>query len=580
MSNKDRKTHAENLKGENLKGENLKGENLKGENLRSTWTKEQVDLLKKLVLEKKTYAEIYSKFPRVSNSAVRSKISKLRNSDSSLPLPDIRRKVWTAEDDKLLKKLYEEQRSLDVIKSYFPDRTKKSIKVRLTEPRLEKRKKLIANLPWSIIEKKGFAEIKPDQWPIQTSTSNKSIFIMVNKSIINGKNNMKKIMRDLLEKAENENKSRISFLYCENKQDLVEKLNNYKQLKERRKSSKFLRNLVLSSLLADGGLIKPKPNFPNIFFQFTQAANILTKNGESHLEYALWFLGKIESYLLTPVPFYLEKGIPKQKTKECNLKNTWKARVWLWNFDFFEEAYVDNYRGFKENRSKTDAYILATSKGSLLKELEEVLPQSEINSIDSLPEDSIQSSFIDEDVETSYNESKDALDNYSDNLLEDLIEPTEKPEKQKESFSSNNKNLPPLDKLEKIYLSDPGFAIAHMHMQDGDLFKISNNLSIPRLFIQTVDPIQTLFLSKAIYETTGLKYLPVTYKKETKIKPIATVLYLCPGSINLFVKLTSNHILPCMDYKQPKSINGNNSINDSIINKFDVRFEKILSQFF
>jgi hypothetical protein len=70
MSNKDRKTHAENLKGENLKGENLKGENLKGENLkgenlRSTWTKEQVDLLKKLVLEKKTYAEIYSKFPRV-----------------------------------------------------------------------------------------------------------------------------------------------------------------------------------------------------------------------------------------------------------------------------------------------------------------------------------------------------------------------------------------------------------------------------------------------------------------------------------------------------------------------------------
>jgi hypothetical protein len=117
-------------------------------------------------------------------------------------------------------------------------------------------------------------------------------------------------------------------------------------------------------------------------------------------------------------------------------------------------------------------------------------------------------------------------------------------------------------------------------MQDGDLFVINNNVSIPRLYIQTTDLIQTLYLSKAIFETSGLKYLPITYWCPTQKYPIVTVLYLCPGSVNHFVKLTEKHMLPCMDYKNPSRLNMEKASIAQVLKNFDERFDHFARKFF
>ena len=338
-------------------------------------------------------------------------------------------------------------------------------------------------------------------------------------------------------------------------------------------SSPYLKKRIYASLLADGGLIQPKPNVSNIFFQFTQAANIISKTGESHLEYACWFLGQMDPEILTPAPFSLERGLAVQSPQKDALIFTWKARVTLWNLDFFAEAFADNYNGFSEDISRTDEFIKFTSRGSLSFFLQENFAEEETvtnaMSQDETPDQEIDNFGI-------FEESLDIQENFSEETNSVSLD----------SNSSSNvparkqKNLPPYNKLKNDYLADPGFSIAHMHMQDGDLYIINNSVRIPRLFIQTTEPIPTLYLSKAIYEASGLKYLPITYHYTTKKSPLVTVLYLCPSSVNLFVELMEKHMLPCMEYKNPARLNMESPAIVSVLNDFDTRFEDFARKFF
>lgn len=543
---------------------NTKNKNNNG-GTRSSWQNEETLQLENCIMNNETLEEIYKKFPQRSPNSIRSKIKKLRDKNASLPATKATRKMWTKEEDNLLKELFYQNKSNDEINNVFSNRTKRAIEARLTGLIAEERVKKINNIPWAELEKKGIIEIEPENWPVQRVLSEKSIYVLVNETITSNKDFTKNEMRGFLEKAEKENKTRVSFMFCPKKEVFFEKIKGKRAL-EVINTPPFLQKLVLASLLADGTIARIKPEMPSCFFQFTQAANLLTKNEESHLEYALWFLEQVDFSLLTLVPFTLERGIPKQKTETNSLNFTWKARVRLWNLDLFNEALADNYGGFKEDTSKTEDFIKLTSRGSLLEELKQKSLDLDIDSINSFDIDKTQKDVSISDE--SYIESDEILEN------------SEFPEVFNVTSSSHYKNLPPYEKLINFYFADPDFSIAHMHMQDGDLLKISNKLSIPRLFLYTIQPIQTLYLSKAIYETMGLKYLPVTYKTPVKKNSISTVLYLCPSSINRFIEMTSKYILPCMFYKQPKHIDEKDPNQRSIISTFDKRFDEIAKKFF
>lgn len=530
-----------------------------------SWSNEDENLLKDLIRNEKSLSEIYTFFPSRSESAIRSKINKLRHADRSLPRPSATRAHWTAEEDRILKEKFAEGFTYADILPFLPGRSLRAISQRLQPLLTTQRLQKVEVLPWSETLTKGIAEIPPANWPIQRVISDKSIFAMMHPGILTNLTWMVSLLRDLLTKAENLNKSRINFIYAENKQQLVEKLDNSRTVGTRRISSPFIRKLIYASLLADGCLIQPKANFYNTVFQFTQAANLMSRTGESHLEYACWFLEQMNFDILTSTPFSLNRGIPVKSPKEGGLKYTWKARVWLWNVDIFPEAFEDNYKGFCEDRSREEEFIQFTSSGSLTSLLKD-FPSEEL--MGSVPQ---------------YEDLDPEVDDFD--MVEELVDMEEDVSEEIDFLSSNTlprklKNLPPYDKLKNVYLEDPGLTMAHMHMQDGDLFSISSSVSIPRLYIQTTDPIQTLYLSKAIFETLGLKYLPISYYYPTKKKKIVTVLYLCPSSVNRFIESMEQHMLPCMKYKNPPRLEMKNPSIAQVLKDFDERFDDFARKFF
>jgi hypothetical protein len=271
-------------------------------------------------------------------------------------------------------------------------------------------------LPWSETLTKGIAEISPENWPIQRVTSNKTIFFMMHPGILTNLTSMVSLLRDLLIKVEIKNKSRINFIYVSNKQQLVAKFYNSRTIGSRRISSPFIRKLIYASLLADGGLIQPKPNFPNTFFQFTQTANLMSRTGESHLEYVCWFLDKMNSDILTSTPFSLNRGIPVQSPQKGALKYTWKARVWLWNVDIFPEALVDNYNGFSDDRSRENEFIEFTSSGSLTSLLNDFSVKQLTDSVLRPQDENLDPKGGDLDVEEELNDMEEDVSEETDSL--------------------------------------------------------------------------------------------------------------------------------------------------------------------
>lgn len=214
---------------------------------------------------------------------------------------------------------------------------------------------------------------------------------------------------------------------------------------------------------------------------------------------------------------------------------------------------AENYYSFPETDTQVFNAKQFTSQGTL----RETLGQRADNPLDvvNLPSSDSLIDFIDE-PEHSLNEV---------NLDESPI---------------RSKVLPSDTSLDAFYFKDAGFTIAHIYMQDGSLFTLSSRIKIPSLFIQTRKPYQVVLLAKAIYRNTGLKFLPSTYLFQNNINNTRTILYLCPDSVNLFIDLTKNHILPCMSYKNPSEVDMSDLANKLAIDKANKLFEELLNAHF
>ncbi len=516
---------------------------------RVTWSQEDYQKLKKSIMENKPLERVYLDFQDRSPASVRSKLHKIRINEGIQP--ETTRAYWNEDEDLQLSQAFSEGQNIDQIKLAFPYRTKRAISSRLINLGLteENRQRQIERIPWNQIQVNNYVEVQVENWPVTTPRyKDKSLYMIVNRQFFENNLLCVNVCRSFLKKAEERNKSNVRFLVCENKENLIEILRNQKRKPPARQLDQKGENLVRASMLADGCLVNPNPQFLNTFFQFTQAASFLTKNNASHLEYAVWFLLQIVPSALTAVPFTLERGISKNDRSD-GLAFTWKARVWLWNLNFFPNLLAENYYSFPETETQVFNAKRFTSRGAL----RDTLGQTAENPIDiaNIP-------------------SNDRFIGGFEHSLKDvnINEP-----------AIRYKVLPSDTNLDNLYFKDAGFTIAHIYMQNGALFKLSSRIKIPTLFIQTKNPYQVVLLAKAIYRNTGLKFLPSTYWLSNNINYTRTILYLCPYSVNLFINLTKDHILPCMNYKKPSEIDTTDLLNKSVIDKYNNLFEEFINSY-
>lgn len=120
----------------------------------------------------------------------------------------------------------------------------------------------------------------------------------------------------------------------------------------------------------------------------------------------------------------------------------------------------------------------------------------------------------------------------------------------------------PSEKYMTDFFIDPGFTMAHLHMQDGGLFLLKEGLYTPVLHVQTRNVEERSKLAWGIYKHCGLKY--IEYEDRTKN---AYPLDLCPGSIDRFIDLVAPHMHPCFSYKMPSPLNCNNSSTRVLIKR-------------
>lgn len=271
---------------------------------RVTWSDEDSQKLKESIIENKPLEEIYFDFPDRSSASVRSKIQKIRVQEGIQP--ETTRAYWTNDEDLKLSQAFSEGQNIDQIKLAFPNRTKQAISARLRSLGLieENRQRQLDRIPWDQIQLNNYVEVQVEDWPVTSPRSkDKSLYMIVNRPFFEDNLLCLNVCRSLLKKAEEKNKTHISFLLCQNKENLIDILRNQRRKPPARQLDEKGENLVRASMLADGCLVKPNPQALNTFFQFTQSASFLTRNNESHLEYAIWFLLQIIPSALTAVPF-------------------------------------------------------------------------------------------------------------------------------------------------------------------------------------------------------------------------------------------------------------------------------------
>lgn len=500
---------------------------------REVWTSEQIKKLQEAMLKNKSLTEIYMLFPNKSKSSVRKKRNTMRNEDPKAFGPVKRKETWSHEEIEQIKQAISEGQSVTQICNFLPNRSKSAVKQQVNamvyNPVLREEK--VQALPWAIAQKVGITEIPPDLWPVQRILSDStSLYALATPSIYSNINESLKNIRDLLYLAEKNNKEGIQVVYASGPEQLLTYLNTRRRRNINRDLGKIGYNLVCVSMLADG-TIHMNNNYPsNLTFQLTQAANILGQNNQSHLEYLLSTIPLIKSDALTAGCLAFDRGIPKQSHLD-NLQYTWKARLNLPNFKGLSELYKLFY----------DSQIIVSSKqaNALLKLTTHKFQEFQLADSTSL-------------------KNIDTFKNSENNL----------------------KTIPHVNILKEQFFENPGFTLAHLHQQDGDLLFISKLWSQPRLFIGTKSVFESATLSVAIYEQTKIKYLPRTYGSKTKDQ--VTVLYMCPSSINEFIRLIEPHMHPCMLYKMPtviktlsEQLNQTSNRYDSLFNSFYEEYLKL-----
>ena len=102
---------------------------------RSNWSKQEESKLKDLLRQSASLNEQYAAFPYRSTNSVRTKGHKLRQRDPTLGSAPTTRAIWSLEEDRILNSKFEEDLNFSEIKKFLPQRTLKSIPMRLY-PRL------------------------------------------------------------------------------------------------------------------------------------------------------------------------------------------------------------------------------------------------------------------------------------------------------------------------------------------------------------------------------------------------------------------------------------------------------------
>ena len=131
----------------------------------------------------------------------------------------------------------------------------------------------------------------------------------------------------------------------------------------------------------------------------------------------------------------------------------------------------------------------------------------------------------------------------------------------------NYKKLPEIENLINIYFKNPGFKLAHLHMQDVSAHYLNENIKTIRFHIQTTNKKNCNVLAYVIYKIIKFKFIVFYYKFKNKDR---YHLLLCPDNITLFQKLTKPYILSYFDYKMPIFIKNIN--NKEVIERYNIQF--------
>lgn len=141
----------------------------------------------------------------------------------------------------------------------------------------------------------------------------------------------------------------------------------------------------------------------------------------------------------------------------------------------------------------------------------------------------------------------------------------------------NYKQIPSVPTLIASYFQNPGFTLAHIYMQDGNLNSLNEHVAVPRLHVGTRSKWSMVRLCFAIYKITGLKFFVTENTLNTRGPEVANnyiwAAYLSPECVEKFRELTLPYMIPCFYYKIPPGL-GDKKLSAEYVARFDQYFQE------